>query len=231
MEITCPQCGAHGNIDVSQRPENANFLRCPRCNAVVPFETAPSAAIPADHGVCALCQKSFPQDEMLAFGTSSVCAACKPTYVQMLEQGKTAPGALRYGGFWIRVAAKILDSLLLMVVNMVVTFVVMAAFMATNDPTMQIVGTIVQMLLQMAIGAAYVVYFLGKYQATPGKMACGLRVITPEGGDISYLRALGRHFAEMVSAIILGIGYIMAAFDEEKRSLHDRICSTRVVYK
>jgi hypothetical protein len=27
------------------------------------------------------------------------------------------------------------------------------------------------------------------------------------------------------------IGYIMVAFDQEKRSLHDHICNTRVVYK
>jgi len=26
------------------------------------------------------------------------------------------------------------------------------------------------------------------------------------------------------------IGYIMAAFDSEKRALHDHICDTRVIY-
>ena len=36
-------------------------------------------------------------------------------------------------------------------------------------------------------------------------------------------------FAEMLSGMILGIGYLMAAFDDEKRALHDRICDTRVV--
>jgi uncharacterized RDD family membrane protein YckC len=60
-------------------------------------------------------------------------------------------------------------------------------------------------------------------------MACRLKVVTPEGNPISYGRALGRALASILSGMICAIGYIMAAFDEEKRSLHDRICNTRVV--
>lgn len=48
-------------------------------------------------------------------------------------------------------------------------------------------------------------------------------------GIITYLHALGRYFAEIVSAMPLNIGYIMAAFDDEKRSLHDHLCTTRVI--
>jgi len=40
-----------------------------------------------------------------------------------------------------------------------------------------------------------------------------------------------RFFATMLSQLTLYIGYIIAAFDDEKRSLHDHICDTRVVYK
>jgi len=79
--------------------------------------------------------------------------------------------------------------------------------------------------------AAYNTYFIGRFGATLGKMACRLKVVTPEGGQVSYARALGRFFSEMISSMILLIGYIMAAFDDEKRALHDRICSTRVVRK
>ena len=83
----------------------------------------------------------------------------------------------------------------------------------------------------IGVAAAYTTWFLGKYAATPGKMALGLKVITADGGKVSYLKAFGRYFAEIVSGIILNIGYIMAAFDDEKRALHDRICNTRVVKK
>ena len=60
-------------------------------------------------------------------------------------------------------------------------------------------------------------------------MACGLKVIRPDGEEITYGRACGRFFADILSYVILFIGYIMVAFDEEKRALHDRICDTRVV--
>ena len=82
----------------------------------------------------------------------------------------------------------------------------------------------------LALGAFYEVYFLSAHGATPGKMAMGLRVIRADGGPISPMLALARHFAEWVSAIILMIGYIMAGFDPEKRALHDRICDTRVIH-
>jgi uncharacterized RDD family membrane protein YckC len=86
-------------------------------------------------------------------------------------------------------------------------------------------------LMNIVVPAIYATFFLGRYGATLGKMACGLKVVRPDGDPIGYPRALGRYFAEILSGMILGIGYLMAAFDSEKRSLHDRICSTRVVRK
>ena len=71
--------------------------------------------------------------------------------------------------------------------------------------------------------------FIGRYGATLGKMALGLRVVTSEGAPVTYARALGRYFAKLLSAFLCGIGYLLAAFDEQKRALHDRICDTRVV--
>ena len=66
---------------------------------------------------------------------------------------------------------------------------------------------------------------------TPGKMACGLKIIRSDGSALSYGRAIGRYFATMLSSFTLGIGYLMVAFDDEKRALHDRVADTRVIYK
>jgi uncharacterized RDD family membrane protein YckC len=62
-------------------------------------------------------------------------------------------------------------------------------------------------------------------------MACGLRVVMPDGASISYGRAMGRTLAEFVSGLVCYIGYIIVAFDKEKRALHDHIANTRVVRK
>jgi uncharacterized RDD family membrane protein YckC len=85
--------------------------------------------------------------------------------------------------------------------------------------------------VQMLIAFAYETIFIWKYGATLGKMAVKIQVVTSEGGTLSYGRSVGRYFAKWVSNLTCLIGYIMAAFDEEKRALHDRICNTRVVMK
>ena len=47
------------------------------------------------------------------------------------------------------------------------------------------------------------------YQATLGKMVCGMKVTDLYGNRISFGRATGRHFAKSLSAMLLGVGYIM----------------------
>jgi uncharacterized RDD family membrane protein YckC len=77
--------------------------------------------------------------------------------------------------------------------------------------------------------AVYSAFFVGTYGATPGKMVCRIKIVNADGSKVSYGKAIGRYFAELLNAFTLYIGYIIAAFDDEKRTLHDRICNTRVV--
>ena len=60
-------------------------------------------------------------------------------------------------------------------------------------------------------------------------MAVGLRVVTDQGEPLSFANATGRYFAKYVSWIILGIGFIMVAFTDKKRGLHDMIAGTLVI--
>ena len=195
----------------------------------IPASPAPQATITAMAN-CTVCSSRFPRNEMVRFGTSWVCATCKPGYVQMLAQGKPRPGEMRYAGFGIRLGAKILDGLILWVVSLLITMAV-GIVLPKTSPQVVLASTVLLSILQMGIGAAYSGYFLGTYRATPGKMACGLEVVSPEGNQISVMRGVGRYFGEFLSSMILLIGYLMVLFDDEKRALHDRICNTRVVYK
>jgi uncharacterized RDD family membrane protein YckC len=61
-------------------------------------------------------------------------------------------------------------------------------------------------------------------------MALGLKVTRADGGPISAGLAAGRFFAKYLSFLTFCIGFLIAAFDREKRSLHDHICQTRVVF-
>jgi uncharacterized RDD family membrane protein YckC len=172
---------------------------------------------------CSECGREFNEDEVIKFGDSMVCADCKPLFFQKLREGLPLGNEMVYGGFWIRVGAKIIDGIILSVIGFVLGF---AAGLVAGKGLM---STILQNLLYWCFSLVYTIYFLGRYSATPGKMACGLKVVRPDAEKISYSRACGRFFAEFLSSIIIGIGYIIAAFDEEKRALHDRICDTRVI--
>jgi uncharacterized RDD family membrane protein YckC len=66
------------------------------------------------------------------------------------------------------------------------------------------------------------------YQATLGKMIFGMKVTDLYGNRISFARATGRHFAKILSGMILGIGFIMVAFTERKQGLHDLLAGTLV---
>jgi uncharacterized RDD family membrane protein YckC len=87
------------------------------------------------------------------------------------------------------------------------------------------------MIMSIIVPALYSMWFLGRFEATPGKMALGLKVVRADGSRITYWRGLGRHFAEMLSSFTLLIGYLIAAWDAERRTLHDHVCDTRVVKK
>jgi uncharacterized RDD family membrane protein YckC len=193
-----------------------------------------SSSIKPDSGrsrraICSECGNSFSQEDMIRLGESWVCATCKPLYIQKIKEGVTVAGALEYAGFWIRFGAKIIDWIIISAVSFIV-FIPLGIFMATriSFESSGLIMVIIQ-IMNWAIPATYVTFFLGKFGATPGKMACKLKVVTADNERVSYLRALGRYFAEILSGIILLIGYIMAAFDDERRTLHDRICDTRVI--
>ncbi|MBF0530344.1 MAG: RDD family protein [Deltaproteobacteria bacterium] len=191
-------------------------------------QLTPTTEATVEQAACAECGRTFPREDMVKFGSQLVCASCKNVYVQKMKEGALLSGTLNYAGFWIRFAAKIIDGIILMAVQTALTVVL--AF--SNDSEGGAGIAVLIYFVQMIIAAAYATFFVGRYQATIGKMACQLKVVYEDGTRISYARALGRHFAEYLSGLILGIGYLMAAFDtEEHRTLHDRICNTRVVGK
>lgn len=130
---------------------------------------------------------------------------------------------LVYAGFWIRFGAALIDGILLSVINWILMFTVAA----TGSPEIVIVVYVVNLILNVA-------YYAGMEssdkQATLGKMAVGIKVGDANGEKISFANALGRYFAKILSTIILLIGYIMAAFDEKKQALHDKLANTYVFY-
>jgi len=189
-------------------------------------------ALGANDAVCAECSRIFNIEDTIPYGGIRVCAECKPVFMQKLAEGaKINTGIMSYAGFWIRLGAKFLDGILIRVIGFPIGLLIGVGTRPASTSealTIQAMGTGVGVLVALA----YSVFFLGKYGATPGKMACRIKVVMADGTPISYGRAFGRFFAELLSGCpTLFIGYIIVGFDEQKRALHDRICNTRVVYK
>lgn len=186
-----------------------------------------SSAVAAgtDMGVCSESGKVYPRSELIEIDGRLVSAEYKHVALQRLREGVSS-GQREYAGFWIRVGAKFVDGIILNVAGQIIQLIIGLALKGSPE-----VATIIGVIIVLGMNAGYMIYFTGKYGATPGKMACKIEVIRADGSPLTYGRATGRYFAEMLSGFTLGIGYIMVAFDEEKRSLHDRICDTRVVRK
>jgi uncharacterized RDD family membrane protein YckC len=130
----------------------------------------------------------------------------------------TAPahesGVVAYAGFWKRVAALLIDTIVVSAASGILTAVTfgMAWFSI--------------FLLPWIYEA---IMLSSEKQATVGKMVLGLVVTDLNGGRISFGRATGRHFAKWLSALTLGIGFLMVAFTERKQALHDMIADTLVM--
>ena len=171
----------------------------------------------------------FPLSDVIRHGNVYICANCKPTFLQKLKEGIAPVGKLNYAGFGIRGGSLILDGILLWVVMFPVNYLLGRVL----RPQGNFAVLMVTYPVSITLAASYYSFFLGKFGATPGKMANKLLVVNPDGSKVSYGKALGRYFAaEWISGIFtLCIGYLMAIWDDEKRELHDRICNTRVIRK
>ncbi|MBN2307796.1 MAG: RDD family protein [Candidatus Hydrogenedentes bacterium] len=193
-----------------------------------PYHEVADGTYPRAKRACVVCGGGFAPDDLVDILGAQVCARCKPAAVEQVRIGVPLRGLLEYGGFWIRFAAKFLDGILLYAFNMILQALAAAVGLALGEVA-GVVAWGVVFLLQFMVPIVYTTFFVGRYGATLGKMVCSLRIVGPQGERITYLRAFARYFAEMLSSLTLMIGYIMAAFDEEKRALHDHVCATRVV--
>lgn len=162
----------------------------------------------------------------MSSNTLSVCAKCgtgnaaHAVYCQScgmeLVTASPASATTTYGGFWKRVVAWLIDAI---VVSAAAGIVVASTF-----------------------GFGALVIFFGhwiyealmtssEWQATLGKRAMNMAVTDLQGQRVSFARATGRYFAKWVSALTLGVGFLIVAFTEKKQGLHDLIASTVVVVR
>jgi uncharacterized RDD family membrane protein YckC len=127
----------------------------------------------------------------------------------------------RYAGFWIRTLAAIVDAIILGAIAGAIAFVLVYA-----DGRMSILRVLAPLLVCFLYLPAM---WSSPMQATLGQSLCRLRVIRLDGRTLSFSCGVLRVFGMILAAAVLGLGYIMVAFNHRKRGMHDIIAGTCVV--
>jgi uncharacterized RDD family membrane protein YckC len=133
-----------------------------------------------------------------------------------------------YAGFWLRVIAYLLDSLVLaFVVALVIVVPLMErGAIPTDNPwflyqneSRQTLAT--WLLVFMASWLYFAVFESSPWQATPGKRLVGLCVTDLAGRRLTFTRASWRYLGKLVFGTILLFGFLFAAFTPQKQALYD----------
>ena len=136
-------------------------------------------------------------------------------------------GELEYVGFWPRLGATIIDSILVIVICYPLLTLIYGKQYWSSTALVQ--GP-ADLLLNWVLPAIAVVLFWVYRQATPGKMAIKARIVDARtGGRPSTAQLIGRYFAYYLSAIPLMLGFLWIAFAARKQGWHDRLANTVVV--
>ena len=138
-----------------------------------------------------------------------------------------------YAGFWIRVLAYLIDSLVMMAVSCPLGILLglgVVAIGADQNSDSALFTNGFSNVVSIVIGWLYSSLLeSSSWQATVGKKVLGLKVTDMDGNRISFGRATGRYFGQILSGLICFIGFIMVAFTEKKQGLHDIMAGTLVV--
>jgi uncharacterized RDD family membrane protein YckC len=133
----------------------------------------------------------------------------------------------RYVGFWMRVFASIIDTLILVVFIGLVAFAVYGmqyVRLSSEGKTLMF-----DLLVQGLLPALAVIVFWRYRGATPGKMLISAKIVDAETlGTPSTGQLIGRYFAYIVSCIFM-LGFIWIAFDKRKQGWHDKLAGTVVI--
>ena len=139
-----------------------------------------------------------------------------------------------YAGFWVRLAAYVIDSIIVFFGLLFVRQFLSGIMSVLSDTW--IGGNILfhYTLKDILLYGFQVLYFiLCTYLTgtTLGKRAMNLRVVSADGQKLTILNVVYREtIGRFLCSLSVGIGYIIAGVDREKRGLHDILCDTRVIY-
>ncbi|MDD4874528.1 MAG: RDD family protein [Dehalococcoidales bacterium] len=145
--------------------------------------------------------------------------------------------ALEFAGFWRRVGAFMIDLLALSVISSICMPYGYFGFMKLQTPDILsgvsdwliLPQLIFGNLLSVLVGVAYFIIFWVWRGQTLGNLLFNIKVIRPDGSNVTVSIAFLRYLGYIVSTLVLFMGFIWIAFDKRKQGFHDKIAGTYVV--
>jgi len=134
---------------------------------------------------------------------------------------------LEYVGFWPRVGAAMIDSLLIVFITLPLLTAVYGREYWVSEAWVRGPADV---LINWVLPAVAVVLFWVYRQATPGKMAISARIVDAQtGAKPTTGQLVVRYLGYYVAMIPLFAGIIWVAFDPRKQGWHDKLAGTVVV--
>lgn len=134
---------------------------------------------------------------------------------------------VEYAGFWCRVGASLIDTvLILMIIAPMLTMIYGQEYWYGGA----FYSGIWDLLFNYVLPSAAIILFWVYKSATPGKMAFKLTIVDAITGEKpSTGQLLGRYFAYYVSMLPLFLGIIWVGIDKKKQGWHDKLAGTVVI--
>ena len=115
-----------------------------------------------------------------------------------------------YAGFWQRFLAGIIDSIILIVIEVILIFI-------------PIIGWILSLFVTWLY---FAIQHSSTKQATFGMRALDIKITNENHGKIGFWRATGNFYLTVISALVVFIGFLMIAFTSRKQGFHNLISRT-----
>jgi uncharacterized RDD family membrane protein YckC len=158
-----------------------------------------------------------------------------------LDEFQIGGQGIVYASFGRRFVASLLDGIILYFINMLIMGLIGLNMLSSGDFDFNESNAMANVLSKMLgfYGVTIITHWLyfafmesSEKQGTVGKMALGIKVISStDQGRPTFGQASGRHFGKIISAMILGIGYLMMLWSNKSQTLHDTMAGCEVIRK
>jgi uncharacterized RDD family membrane protein YckC len=174
---------------------------------------------------CSRCGATFCGDCLVDIQGRPYCATCKGEQLLDVRSGVDRTN-LEYASIGRRFAAQFLDGLIIGLPTFILVFAIAFSTAMKGKPP---AGFNMWFIIPSIIAIVYEALMIKAKGQTLGKMAMKVKVVSPDGTDVSGGQAWGRAVGRALLGFLYIIDYIPAFFTKEKTCIHDMMARTRVV--